>query len=104
MTKNNKKQKTTKVARDRTREERQLEIRPIIEKLASLNLTVESSPIMELYTHIRTYINDGTRITINIPFENIGRTIRGVLATDVKEEVWVKLEKSRVERDSPILD
>ena len=104
MTKNNKKQKTTKVARDRTREERQLEIRPIIEKLAGLNLTAESPPIKELYTQIRTYINDGTRITINIPFENIGRTIRGVLATDVKEEVWIKLEKLRVECDSPLLD
>jgi hypothetical protein len=93
MTQNNKKQKTVKIVRDRTRAERQLEIRPIMEKLAGLNLTVESPPVKELYKQMHTYVNEGTRITVNIPFDSIGRTIRGVLATDVKEEVWIKLEK-----------
>jgi hypothetical protein len=93
MPQNNKKRKTVKIIRERTREERQMEIRPIIEKLAELKLSIESTPVKELYKQIHIYINEGKRIMIDIPFESIGRTIRGVLATDVKEEVWIKLEK-----------
>jgi len=94
MSQNNKKQKTVKTVRERTREERQMEIRPIIQKLSELELTTESAPVKELYKQLQIFINTGERMTIEIPFESIGRTIRGVLASDVKEEVWIKLAKN----------
>tara|TARA_B100000963_G_scaffold302975_1_gene276054 strand:+ start:591 stop:878 length:288 start_codon:yes stop_codon:yes gene_type:complete len=94
MTQNNKKQKSVKTIRERTREERQMEIRPIIQKLSELGLTTESGPVKELYKQLQVFINKGERMTIDIPFESVGRTIRGVLASDVKEEVWIKLAKN----------
>ncbi len=76
----------------RTKEERIIEARPIITKLAELKLTAESPPVKELYTNLQNYIQKGERININIPFASIGRNIKGVLATDTKEDVWIKLE------------
>ena len=38
------------------------------------------------------YINDGERIIINIPFPEIKKTIEGVLAINIKEEVAVRLK------------
>ena len=73
---NNKKLKSVKTVRERTREERQMEILPIIQKLSELGLTTESVPVKELYKQLQIFINTGERMTIDIPFESVGRTIR----------------------------
>ena len=41
-----------------------------------------------------TYINTGERLLVNIPFPELNRKIVGVLATSIREQVWVKLEKN----------
>uniref|UniRef100_A0A6C0CQB7 Uncharacterized protein n=1 Tax=viral metagenome TaxID=1070528 RepID=A0A6C0CQB7_9ZZZZ len=78
----------------RTKEERIAEIKPILSKLSELQLNPEYEPIKKLYVEIKRYIQEGERIELKIPFPEIGRKILGVLATNVREQVWVKLEKN----------
>ena len=87
-----KKEKQTPVYR--TKEERMSEIKPILSKLSELQLNPEYEPIKKLYVEIKRYIQEGERIELKIPFPEIGRKILGVLATNVREQVWVKLEKN----------
>ena len=42
---------------------------------------------------MQRYIQDGERVELNIPFDAYNTTIEGVLATRVKERVWVKFAK-----------
>ena len=91
----NKNNKNTQLPVYRSKEERQAEIRPIIEKLSELKLNTEYPEVVPLFTHIRTYIQEGQRIELNIPFPTIGRRIRGILATNMCEQVWVKMEKEK---------
>ena len=78
----------------RTKEERMAEIKPILSKLSELQLNPEYEPIKKLYLEIKRYIQEGERIEIKIPFPEIGRKILGVLAINVREQVWVKMEKN----------
>ena len=80
----------------RTKEERMAEIKPILSKLSELQLNPEYEPIKKLYLEIRRYIQEGERIEIKIPFPEIGRKILGVLAINVREQVWVKMEKTKI--------
>ena len=93
--KNNNKNKNKKMSVYRTKEERQTEVRPIIEKLSELKLNTEYPEIVTLFKHIGKYIQEGERIELNIPFPAIGRRISGVLATNTCEQVWVKMEKEK---------
>ena len=68
------------------------EIKPILAKLSELQLTPQYDAIKELLLNSK-YIKDGERIEIKIPFPAIGRKITGVLATNVREQVWVKWKK-----------
>ena len=78
----------------RTKEQRMTEIKPIINKLTELQIKAsEHEEIRELLTKIQIYIQQGERIEINIPFPIAGVEIKGVLATDIKERVWVKFSK-----------
>ena len=80
----------------RTKEERILETKPILEKLTELGLTLENnSEIKELFLLIQRYIKDGERIEVNIPFPSINKRIKGVLAINVREEVYVKMISER---------
>ena len=80
----------------RTKEERMLETKPILEKLTELGLTLENnSEIKELFLLIQRYIKDGERIEVNIPFPSINKRIKGVLATNIREEVYVKMISER---------
>lgn len=75
----------------RTKEERIKEIKPIIEKLTELKIKAsEHEEIRELLTKIQVYIQQGERIEINIPFPIADVDIKGVLATELKERVWIK--------------
>ena len=56
---------------NRTKEERQNEVRIIIRKLTELNLTTIYSPIVELMTLLKKYIQEEVDIKIKIPFFEI---------------------------------
>jgi hypothetical protein len=77
---------------ERTKEERQSEIKPIIIKLRELHLHIAYEPIKELFTQMQKYIQEGIRIELNIPFPAMNVIIKGVLAIQKREKVWVKLE------------
>jgi hypothetical protein len=79
----------------RTREERQEEARKIISTLSELQLDLTYEPIKMLYKHLNEYIEKGERILVNIPFKEVNRRIRGVLAISVRENVWIKMEKEK---------
>ena len=79
----------------RTKTERMEEIKPIIKKLTELKIVAnEHEEIRELLTKIQVYIQQGERIEINIPFPIADVDIKGILATDINERVWVKFTKS----------
>ena len=70
------------------------EVKPIINKLTELQIKAsEHEEIRDLLTKIQIYIQQGERIEINIPFPIADVEIKGVLATDIKERVWVKFSK-----------
>ena len=78
----------------RTKEERQNEVLPIIKKLNELQLTISRhKEIKEFFEQLQKYIQEGIKIKINIPIEELGVRIKGTLAVNVNERVWVKLEQ-----------
>jgi hypothetical protein len=83
----------------RTKEERQEESKTIIRTLTNLQLSINSPAIKSLFEKLREYITDGHRTLINIPFPEMNRRIRGVLADNKNEEVWIRLEYE--EQDNP---
>jgi hypothetical protein len=80
----------------RNKLERQLAIKPVLAKLTELHLNpIAYESIKLLYLHIKDYIQLGERKELNIPFNEYNCTIKGVLATDKNERVWVKLETNK---------
>jgi len=77
---------------NRTKDERRIETNAIIKSLNDLKINTGYTEVRELYKCIQSYVNDGIRKEIDIPFPAISRRIKGVLALDKKEKVWVKLE------------
>ena len=95
---NNKKTKKKKVKKEivyRTKEERREEVKNILKQLSDFDLNIKYEPIKKLYQLFKTYIAEGNRMLINIPFPEIDRRIKGLLAISVNEEVWVKLEREK---------
>ncbi len=95
---NNKKTKKKKVKKEivyRTKEQRQEEVKNILKQLSEFDLNIQYKPIKQLYLYFQTYITEGNRMLINIPFPEINRRIKGLLAISVNEDVWVKLEKEK---------
>jgi hypothetical protein len=79
----------------RTKEQRINEVKPIIQKLSELKIKAsEHEEIRDLLQKIQVYIHQGERIEINIPFPIADVDIVGVLATDVKERVYMKFTKN----------
>lgn len=92
-----KKRKAEKAQRSieyRSKEERQDESKKILAKLSELKLNSEYDEVKELISYLQTYIQTGERMEINIPFPAIGRTIKGVLATNKREQVIVMMSKN----------
>ena len=93
---NNKKSKKKKVKKEiiyRNNEQRQEEVKTILEQLSGFDLDSKYEPIKQLYGLFKIYIAEGKRTLVNIPFPEIKRRIKGILATSVNEKVWLKLEK-----------
>lgn len=81
---------------NRTKEERQAEIKPIIIKLIELRLNIqEYIEIKELFIQMQRYINEGVNIKLDIPFPDYNCCIKGVLSINRREKVWVKLESNK---------
>lgn len=78
----------------RTKEERQEEAKKILAKLCELRLTSDYDEVKELISILQTYIQIGERIEVKIPFPAIGRTIKGVLAANKREQVFVMMSKN----------
>ena len=75
-------------------EQRIAEVKPIIKKLTELNLKAAEHPeLRELLSQIQIYIQQGERLKINIPFPIADVDIKGVLAIDIKERVWIKFTR-----------
>ena len=95
---NNKKTKKKKVKKEivyRTKEERKEEVKNILKQLSDFDLNIKYEPIKKLYQQFKIYIAEGNRMLINIPFPEIDRRIKGLLAISINEEVWVKLEREK---------
>ena len=79
----------------RTKDERQNEVKEILSKLSEFDLNLTYEPIKKLYEKFKEYIQEGNRIEVNIPFPEINRRIKGILAISVREEVWINLKNEK---------
>ena len=92
MVKKKKEKRIKKEIVYRTKEERQNEVKEILKQLSKFDLNIKYEPIKKLYGLFKIYINDDKRIEVNIPFPEINRRIKGLLAISVNEDVWVNLK------------
>ena len=91
---NKKKRKVKKEKKEpeyRTKEERQSEVKHILEQLSEFHLNPTYDPVKKLYLKFKEYISEGNRLIVNIPFPEINRRIKGVLAINKTEDVTVAL-------------
>lgn len=92
---NNKKKKKEKKEKKapeyRDKKERQQEVANILKQLSDFNLNPTYEPIKKLYQQFKEYIATGDRIIVNIPFQEVNRRIKGVLAINKREEVTIAL-------------
>jgi hypothetical protein len=93
MGKNKKKKekKEKKKIQYRTREQRQEEVKNVLQQMNKYNLNMTYEPIQKLMKLFKQYIDEDCDIKVSIPFPEINRTIKGKLATNVKEEVTIAL-------------
>ncbi len=100
MTNNKKRSKKEKVKKEyklseyKTKEERQEQVKTIISEITKLGLSIQYEPVKELYSYLRSYINEGVVVKINIPFDEINRTIVGELKIGKKEECVICLKNN----------
>ena len=92
--KNNKKMKKKNKKKEpqyRTKEQRQEEVKNVMQQLSDFNLNMTYKPIQKLMLLFKEYINEDKDVKVSIPFPEINRRIKGKLATNVKEEVTIAL-------------
>lgn len=77
---------------DRTKAERQAQVKPILEKLTELKLHASKfSAVKALMLQIQDYIKNGEAQQVNIVFPEFGRRIKGTLETNRHLESSIKL-------------
>jgi hypothetical protein len=85
----------TMTTSDRTKTERQAQVRPILEKLTELKLHASKfAAIKALMLQIQDYVKNGEPQQINIVFPEFGRRIKGTLETNRHVESSVKLSEN----------
>lgn len=62
-----------------------------MQKLNELNLGPTYAPVRQLYALLQDYVREGQRIAVNIPMPDFDRRIKGVLATNRREQVSIAL-------------
>ena len=96
MTKKNKKEKREKKKTVyRTKEQRQEEVKEVLKQLSEFDLNIKYEPIKKLYKLFKEYINEDRRLEVNIPFPEINRRIKGLLAISINEEVCISLKHEK---------
>ena len=92
MSNKKKKNKREKKAPEyRSKEERQSEVKHVLEQLNEFQLNTKFEPVKKLYIKFKEYIGVGERLIVNIPFPEINRRIKGVLAINKREDVTIAL-------------
>jgi hypothetical protein len=82
----------TTTSSDRTKAERQAQVRPILEKLSELKLHASKfAAVKALMMQIQDYIRNGEPQHVNIVFPEFDRRIKGTLETNRHVESSVKL-------------
>ena len=76
-------------------EERKLEINEIITTLTNLELTIQYDEIKKLFKLMQTFIKEGNKIKVSIPFPMIERRIKGELLPGNREKSWIRLENEK---------
>jgi len=80
------------LASDRTKAERQAQVKPILEKLSELKLYASKfAAIKELMLQIQDYVKNGEAQHVNIVFPEFGRRIKGTLETNRHVESSIKM-------------
>lgn len=90
--KNKKNKKEKKKIEYRTKQERSEEIKNIMEQLNNFNLNMQYEPVKKFFLLAKEYIQEDRRIEVNIPFPEINRRIKGILARSKNEETWINLK------------
>tara|TARA_Y100000768_G_C23982265_1_gene686583 strand:+ start:2707 stop:3012 length:306 start_codon:yes stop_codon:yes gene_type:complete len=93
-TKMNRGKKEYKLSEYKTKEERQEQAKTIILEITRLELSIQYQPVKDLYACLQRYINDGVVVKINIPFEEIKRTIVGEMKIGKNEECVICLKNN----------
>lgn len=75
----------------KSQEERQAEVRPIIEKLTELKISVLEAPIKELFTKMRLFVQIGEKIEVNIPYPKTNQIIEGILHPKIGKRTWIRM-------------
>ena len=75
----------------RTKQERQEEVKEILKQLSEFDLNIKYEPVKKLYLKFKEYISEGNSLIVNIPFPEVNRRIKGVLAINKREEVTIAL-------------
>ena len=75
----------------RSKQERQSEVKHVLEQLNEYQLNTKFEPVKKLYIKFKEYIGGGERLIVNIPFPEINRRIKGVLAINKREDVTIAL-------------
>ena len=76
-------------------EERKVEINEIITTLTNLQLTIHYEEIKKLFILMQTFIKEGIKIKVSIPFPLIQKRIKGELLPGKREKTWIKLETEK---------
>lgn len=76
----------------RDENERRLESLRIIYKLKENNISSDYPAIKKLLLQLDKYVTTGNRIELSIPFPEMNKKIKGVLAVNKKEECVVVLK------------
>ena len=79
----------------KTEEQRRASSREILKQIESLDLSVTHPPIRELLKLMKRHNDTGDRIKVNIPFPEINRRIKGVLAPGVREDSYIVLKHKK---------
>lgn len=75
----------------KTEEERDLEVKDIINTLNSLKLTVRYDGVLEFYKILNEFKKTGNSWTGKIPFPQFGREVQGFLTNKANSPSQIKL-------------
>lgn len=79
----------------KTEEERRASSLEILKQVKALDLSVTHPPIKELLKLLKRHNETGERITVNIPFPDLNRRIKGVLAPGSREDSYIVLKHEK---------